>query len=117
MNVPEDNMHHEAGHTPGVVPDWVLAARAEGRSVAYRGPEHDHGPAVNALLLRETRKEATLRARLADLGIERMRRDRCFVHAAPKAEDDMALLPWSVIFDLLNGDYATFYDGAMGAER
>jgi hypothetical protein len=115
-NLPEDRPQDRGeGNTPGVVPDWVEGARITGRpATAYRDINEGQGSALNALLAREISKEATLRARLQELGIERDRTNNVFVHGKADGKD-VALIPWDIIFDLFNRDRGKV--GAMGAKR
>lgn len=101
--MPEDRPQLDASpFVRGVPSDSEIGARLQGRTEAMRRDHEGQGVDIDITVAREHRKQANLRARLHDLGIDKMRQQQCFVHAGARSDDDTATLPWSVLYDLFS---------------
>lgn len=104
----------DEGNTPGVVPDWV--EHGGSGPLGYREVTEAKGDRVDEVMKRELIKQSNLRARLIDLGVPVDLRDQCFVHGDLDPQQDTIIMPWTVIYSLIESDVTKQreHHGAMG---
>jgi hypothetical protein len=82
----------------GVRRDWSYPRSSNG----FRSDFESQGDKINTMMAREQSKQATLRARLKDLGFTQAEVDKCFVEAANDPNFDTVTIPWSVAYRAFN---------------